>query len=824
MKIADIRFAYPNIEYKVDVSHFTARASTAIEWVILEAIKRCGELTEYSNWSAADIFETIFMVADPDLLVLPCMISLLDLGAIAADDLSDDSELSEIPMKSLRLTQVGAEMQRRGLLPGVPDINDINVGYDPLSGKLIPVSDNGLEKPDGIPLIDADELQNIGFPQAAVMDMLMAEVRSEKKGSKRFPWLMPNTKIEQLEVVETNILWKSVIKPLVVGEGLVCSIEGNNNPDVVAQALKSIAGDKRTENLSYLNISNPDNDVKEIIEFDDIGRKLDTLARSGNTVIINNNYFTSDISQNKTEKNGVVHIVIVDESPEFKISVKDRLFIIFYDGKLLSQDAVFVSDKLVVHVGKLKLRSSGIEQDLAIGYIPLSCPENIAELAKQAVTSRLNADYRMPLVLYALGFKNECLEVLTDSVKHTEKIADKAEVIEKINMVGKDMFRMTCFSPELAKKLLVDTMDIAERCISVDAAIDVLGEYENFSMHKQDDLYTTVLKTVLENMPAVDSPSELYRLWKHIKSVKRAYMTYVIQNNLYQRFYDETVMGNLFKSFNNDDFLALVVEEYTPVESSLYNIRQAFNITMEILSEIGTDSDEETVRAAVIQQKDNIKQLQGAVRDWRNGLDKIEDTATSLPALDNDDRRFNDSIKLMNNVIDAVSLFCDTSSVKYSNVVVADTCALMHEPNLISWCDDDRTLLIIPQTVLTELDKLKDDEDEDKSYQARMAIRSIESYQAFEWLNIKEVSDVSLLNVDLDPESGDSKILSVAIRYIVKSPTIITDDINFRNIAEAQGIAAISTESYHKQKKYETQTAASSKGDKKNNGKKNKKR
>lgn len=827
MKIADVRFAYPNIEYTVDVSHFTARKSTAIEWLILEAIKRCGELPDYSEWSARDVFETIFMISDPNLLVLPCMISLLELGAIEADALSDDSELSEIPMKSLRLTEIGAEMQQRGLLPGVMDNNDITVSYDPLTGKLASSADTRYEEPDGVLLMDTEKLDNIGFPQTAVMDMLTAELRSEKKSGKRFPWLMPNTRIEQLNVVSKVVLWRSVTKQLCVGQGLFCSVEGIDDPDTIARALRSLANDNKdgTELFPYIDISDPDKDVKEIINFDDISRRLDSLARSGNIVIINDKYYIPDISQKKNGKNALVRILIVEGCSEFSISIKDKLFTVFYDGKLLPSNEVFQSEESAVCIGRFKLKAFGVEQDLTLGYVPLSCSVDSKELAKQAISERLEMDHRMPFVLYALGMKNECLEILKESIKHAETISEKAKLIEKLNTVSKDLFRMTCISSELAEMLLVDADSITKRCVSIDAALDVLDEYS--SMRQQEELYKKVLKTVLENMPAADSREKLFKLWRYIKTAKRAYITYVVRNDLYQRFYNNTVVEELLGKFNDEDFLSLMVEEYTPVESALYNMRQAFNDVLDILSDIETDSDEGKIKAAVLSRRSNkeeIERLQKAVREWRDSCDKLEETLTSITELSGLDRGFDDTAKMMNSVFEAVSLFCNTSSIKYSNVVIADTCALMHEPDLISWCDDGRTLLIIPQTVLAELDKLKDDEDEDKAYQARMAVRSIANHNAFEWLNTKELSDVSLLNSDLDAESGDSKILSVAIRYIVKDPIIITDDINFRNIAEAQGITSISTESYYKKKQLEAKEAAASIGNKKVKNKSKKKK
>lgn len=83
------------------------------------------------------------------------------------------------------------------------------------------------------------------------------------------------------------------------------------------------------------------------------------------------------------------------------------------------------------------------------------------------------------------------------------------------------------------------------------------------------------------------------------------------------------------------------------------------------------------------------------------------------------------------------------------------------------------------------------------------------------------MSDPSLLNRDLDPDGSDNRILSVALRYIVKSPVLLTDDVNFRNIAEAQpGITAMDTRTYEIKKKYEAENAAKQQGKKKKGKKK----
>ena len=93
--------SYPCIRYKVKVSHFTARKSTAIEWVILEAINRCGVLTQYTDEPISSFFEQIFAISDADLLIRPCLLNLYDMGAISIRNIDNETELSTVPMGNL---------------------------------------------------------------------------------------------------------------------------------------------------------------------------------------------------------------------------------------------------------------------------------------------------------------------------------------------------------------------------------------------------------------------------------------------------------------------------------------------------------------------------------------------------------------------------------------------------------------------------------------------------------------------------------------------------------------------------------------------------
>lgn len=80
MIFTEVTLSYPCVQHKVEISHFTARKSTAIEWVILEAISKCEKLPNYAGISIGVFFEQIFTISDADLLIKPVLISLQDMG------------------------------------------------------------------------------------------------------------------------------------------------------------------------------------------------------------------------------------------------------------------------------------------------------------------------------------------------------------------------------------------------------------------------------------------------------------------------------------------------------------------------------------------------------------------------------------------------------------------------------------------------------------------------------------------------------------------------------------------------------------------------
>jgi rRNA-processing protein FCF1 len=245
--------------------------------------------------------------------------------------------------------------------------------------------------------------------------------------------------------------------------------------------------------------------------------------------------------------------------------------------------------------------------------------------------------------------------------------------------------------------------------------------------------------------------------------------------------------------------------EYTVVEQSILQMKRILIHFQERLPEINFNANhsDETLLESVLKHKEILSELYEDIRNWDDEINKFESRVTKLENIITADTYLAKCQALIRRISDAVAVFFDDSTFKYKKVYIIDTCTLMHEPSAISWFDDDKALLIIPQVVLSELDGLKESNDETEAYNARETIRTISNYKAYDWLSIKEESHTELLPKDLDKNKSDNKILSIALKYIVKKPILLTDDINLRNIADSLSIESMDLHGYQNLKGHE---------------------
>lgn len=265
MNFTEVTLSYPCILYKAEVSHFTSRKSTAIEWVILEAITKCEKLQNYSEFSIANFFEQFFTISDADLLIRPVLISLQDIGAIIISGIDDETELNTVAMSNLRLTPTGREMQAQGLLPGVSSEETFSFYYE-LVEKILKLKDETtLYKGEatGIPIIDIDNPDNSDFPEGAIREFF-SKIQNDKKRNE-LSWLTSNTQVQSIRQLYAELYWKNIIRKVELVDGMKWKISGMEDQNIDEISLKKfdIPYPEELKNLPSIEIKNPDDEIKK---------------------------------------------------------------------------------------------------------------------------------------------------------------------------------------------------------------------------------------------------------------------------------------------------------------------------------------------------------------------------------------------------------------------------------------------------------------------------------------------------------------------------------------------------------------------------------
>ena len=260
----------------------------------------------------------------------------------------------------------------------------------------------------------------------------------------------------------------------------------------------------------------------------------------------------------------------------------------------------------------------------------------------------------------------------------------------------------------------------------------------------------------------------------------------------YQEFYTADYIKELLNSAE--------IQQLTPVDKVLDRLLKLDAKLQKVLGDMPIPASSETIRSALLGREVEIL---GDVREWtvqwREALESLKNkTDVDVKDIDWQDTNFGLSLERMEQVADAVAIFYDDSASRYSKVYVFDTCSLMHYPDVLDDFVSNKALVIIPKQVLVELDGLKTTDDDKRQYQARQAIRKIHEYGDEPWLKQNEDNYLELLS-DSFRESGikDFYILSVAVKYRVKNPVMVTDDDNFQNFAQSEGVETITAHNLH---------------------------
>ena len=793
MNFTEIILSYPCIKYRAEVSHFTSRKSTAIEWVILEAINKCEKLPDYSGISIANFFEKLFTISDADLLIRPVLISLQDIGAIIISGIDDDTELNTVAMSNLRLTPTGRKIQSLGLLPGVSSQEIFSIYYDLVEGVLKEEINLYKKKSTGISIIDNPN--EYKFPEGTIREWF-SKIQNNKKQSK-FNWLTPTTKIETIYPLDSELYWKNVIRKVELVDGMKWKISGMEDQNIDEISLKKfdIPYPEELKILPSIEIKNPDDEIKKIVSIDEIYNLIGEFIKNDDLFCVEAKYYQDVKITQPNKKN--IRIGIVFGADKFEVKKSKMQLIIRIPDCELNNQGLYFNTSNSVKACITTVSAGEVSKDIAIAYIPKEYKNNLSNAIVTTVDKYYTQDNIILFALYEIGLKDLFLEYVTNIISENKELADKAKIIESFNQKSKEFYGKNLISATDKENFLIDEDYIIKYSKNIENAKKIISEYAEINAFKQDDsLFQKMMQIVIEHVGVQDSLEDIWSFWEVITSTKKAHINWITKMELQKYLYSEKSILNFFNKFKDENILK--IDEYTVVEKTIHNLKKILLRVEKLIPELNlyqTVSNEK-YNEIVLAHKDILKELYEKVRQWKKEEEEFINKVFNLDEFLKTDNPFMNVKKNIDGLRNALATFFDDSFMKFNEVYIADTSILLNEPNLISWFDGKKTLLVIPMVVLDELDGLKNSEDKEIAKKAREVIRNISKHSNCDWLNIKESSYPELISKDLDKERNDNKILSIAIKYCTKKPILLTDDTNFGNIAIANNIKTMNLESY----------------------------
>lgn len=802
MIFTEVTLSYPCVQHKVEVSHFTARKSTAIEWVILEAINKCEKLSNYAGISIASFFEQIFTISDADLLIRPVLISLQDIGAITISGIDDETELDTVAMNNLKLTKTGREMQSQGLLPGTSSEETFSIYYDVAADALKDEANLYKEESTGIRIIDIDDADDLEFPEGAIREWLFTVQNEQKR--RRLNWLTPTTKIESVTPLSSKIYWKNITRKVEIVDGMRWKVSGIEDEEIdeITLEVSDTSCPESLRDLPFWEIVNPDEEIKRLVSIDEINALIGGYLQKDDLFCVEAKYYT-DVKSNQQNKKKI-RIGIVYGADEFKVENSKKQIIIRVPDCNLRNYGVYLNAKDSVKACITNVSAGSISKEIAIAYIPKRIETNLPNVIVELVDKYYSYDNTILFALYELGLKDMFIEYVDRIVSEELKLADKAKAIELFNEKSRGYYGMNVISAADKERILVNEAYIVEQCKNINDAKEVIFEYAEINAFRQDEsLFQRIMKIAIEHVGEQDSLEDIWDFWQAITSAKKAYINWVTKMGLQKFLYSKISILDFLDRFTDENLFE--IEEYTAVEQIILTMRRISLQVEGLVPELNLYEtvSQEKYNELVLAHMDAIDVLYDQVRKWKDEEERFTNKVIELSEVLKPDTPFTNVKKNMDGLRNALATFFDDSFMRFNKVYIVDTCTLMNEPGLISWFDGEKALLVIPMIVLDELDSLKTSDDEEKAYRAREVIRNISNYKAYDWLNTGESSHPELLSDDLDKERNDNKILSIAIRYCAKKPILLTDDTNLGNIATANKIKNMTLESYQAMKQHE---------------------
>lgn len=622
MEVCTEYISYPFIKYNVNISHVTSRQSTVFEWLFLDAVKHVKN-TEFDKLSVFDLFHDYFQIQEPEILIRPILLKLLDLQSIFVE-ITDNTSLNEITVSEITILPLGKEMHQKGLLPGEHSEETMDFTFDVFKNKLHFENSKFEENPKGLVLAHSE----IFFPEKEIIEYLVSlkansfsdNINDRKKKNKKYKkpdWLKDNTEIHSVKQVKADSKYLIEEKKVQLQDGLVWHIEGIKDAQVEKRSLENFANtcDFSIGNLiPYTKIISPDKDIIQFIELQKLSERIKHDLNRHSVNILNNNFFDINMLEKtsskgkKQDKKSSDKILILTGCDENRFEKKDDWLIFYVTFKIHDNKIIMLNDKFHLNLEVFPVKVDNFANKLIFPYLPREKEMEI----KVAINEIINTTYvDFPEILFSIPDSLEMKETqeeyknyLLKSKTHEEQL----ELISKLDSFSREHNQHKIISENDIASILINKTEIQEQVQDFDSAILYIEKkYKNPLLRNQ--YFKHFLVEIIDELNPDDSLSKIWKFIDFLAKKETGIVQYLDNRNIIFKLYSKKAIAEFVDNIFSKKLSDVSMETVSAKTDFEKQVLKLFKVYNEIED---------------FEKSNNDKKLKETINSWNVNLNNLE--------------------------------------------------------------------------------------------------------------------------------------------------------------------------------------------------------
>lgn len=797
MRLKNFEVSIPILVYKNKVTHFFSRNPVAIEWALIECIKRFYDDEAFKNITIKMFFENILKVQDIDLLVKPCVEELISLGIISSIDIH--KEIDCICIKDLQFTTLGNEIIKDGKIPSKEIEDLLTIAYSPLNKNIVTSGEKFLQNEKSEININLDTMYR-EYPKENFINYI-------KSNKSKFSWLDKNSHIKDVEPINVTLKYKYEKGLIIINEKgeLELHIDDNIFKEYI---------EKNIDIYEILNLAGAiDNNLTSTLEKNatDIIDKIDSFLEVKNIQkIIKENLLLSNINIIRKVKEidleEIIQVfkqsnitnsllIVLDKTREdsyMELLNDSKIMLYIPDDTIIDTEFIYLNNKSKnICISDIKTKYKDDELYITTPYLYKTSILHESEIIEKIehLINKIAIENIEILMVQTIWKSKEVLwrEVLNEISKRNfpieEKIINLIKVKDKIEVI---------FNKKVPwKKDLLDIITdyIKNANILCNEELRVLLSKLNIELIVNKENSDEILDVLISKINYIESVKDLEEFYNILELLK-INKTSIKEKCLKENLYNTNVVIELKERFEEVDFINKL-KTYTIIEERIKDLKDVENklkkhLKLESILEFYKLEDFDSV-SKNIKQKD----VEAMINRWNSKLNELKNIINTYKFDDKES-----SIDIINKNLNEFLVFINKISFEipdgFEKVYVLDTNVFIHKPDILLYFRDE-DYIVVPKKVIEELDNLKF-----KKPNLRLDINTAIGHinKRFEKNQlIFEDSDIDLLPEEYEP-TPDNMILSVAIKYKKFNTTLISSDKIFSVKASSEDIDNVDLDTF----------------------------